>query len=530
MLEEILNKMREAIGKGAFYEAEKVGKENISKFVNSIALHKGTGISLALQNKNDEAYRYFERAYNLDRTDQDVLYNMATLLMQLGQLQRAGKIFEELYLQGNRTLPVLLNYINVFIGTQELVKADKLCQEAFAQYPEDESLFATYLSVLEQNNKLDEAAALLKKNRVTGPAFILSARILRRMKNYSGALAELNKCNFEKLSDDAQIEFNWEKAMILERMCKYNEAWQQFSDVNNQILSSEKGQKIKPDQFWADITFMDKYLSIVSNQDRYVSNEEDKDLQSPVFFISFPRSGTTLMEQILKAHNQIVTTEERSPFQTVLNNLRMKYDLTTFFNELDENKITMLREGFWHAALKTHGDLAGKLLVDKLPLNIIWVPIIRQIFPQSKFVMVYRDPRDVCISAFMQNFKLNSAMVNFLEWQQTAKTYDAVLEIWQKTKDQNPESIFEYRYEDLTSDFLNITQKLLKFVNLPYDDNIENYLQYTKQNHVKSPSYREVINPIHQGALERWRNYALPSKEVMPYLQKWIEKFGYPLD
>ena len=142
--------------------------------------------------------------------------------------------------------------------------------------------------------------------------------------------------------------------------------------------------------------------------------------QAPVFFVGFPRSGTTLLEEILATHPAILTTSERSPIiatqNAVIRAAGGGIPYPDCLDRLGAGKLAAVGGANWARAEAEFGDrIAGKLLVSKLPFNIIELGFIDRILPNSRVVVALRDPRDVCLSCFVQHFQQNDAMANFMD-------------------------------------------------------------------------------------------------------------------
>lgn len=189
----------------------------------------------------------------------------------------------------------------------------------------------------------------------------------------------------------------------------------------------------------------------------------------PVFFVGFPRSGTTLVEQILSSNPSIETTGEE-PLLTDLiqfakNEMKLTKEYPGFLAEdLSPESLGMLRNEYINNLKGLFDNVADSTTyVDKLPLNLIEMGLINRIFPSSKIIMAYRDPRDVCISCFAQAFKMNPAMIQFLTLKDTAVFYAKTMDLWMHYKSILNLDLFEYKYEDLVENTEDITRKMVNF-------------------------------------------------------------------
>ena len=244
------------------------------------------------------------------------------------------------------------------------------------------------------------------------------------------------------------------------------------------------------------------------------------------------RSGTTLMEQMLKAHPNIVTTGEVSPLGPVEDSairLAAKNDLS-YPESLDvwnEDVLAELRLTFSSEVERLFGSLDGKLLIDKLPLNIVLLGLVEKLWPNARVLVALRDPRDACLSCFIQRFALNGAMVNFLDIERTAITYAEVMGLWLQYRETLVLPWHEYRYEDLVDDFESTVRQVLDFIGVDWHPSVLSYREAAKQRVINTPSYREVTAPIHKKALQRWKGYTGSLTPILPALEPFVKQFGY---
>jgi hypothetical protein len=196
--------------------------------------------------------------------------------------------------------------------------------------------------------------------------------------------------------------------------------------------------------------------------------------------------------------------------------------------ELDANRVRRLR-GLYFEELDAFDPAArGKLVVDKLPLNILGAPLIHRLFPDAKFIFAGRHPCDVTLSCFMQNFELNPAMANFLDLGDAARLYDLVLSFWRRSREILPLDVHDVRYEALVEDKEGALRPLLDFLGLPWDDGVaEHQRTAAKRGAISTPSYAQVAQPIYRRASGRWLRYRAEMEDVLPILAPWAEWLGY---
>ena len=119
-------------------------------------------------------------------------------------------------------------------------------------------------------------------------------------------------------------------------------------------------------------------------------------------------------------------------------------------------------------------------------------------------------------------------MINFLDLKRTAVIYDKVMQIWQNSSKLINLNMHIIKYEDLISNFDNETKKMLTFLGLDWEENIKNYKKLLiKKERIRTPSYRQVIQPIYSSSINKWKNYEKELSPIRPIVQKWITYFNY---
>lgn len=226
---------------------------------------------------------------------------------------------------------------------------------------------------------------------------------------------------------------------------------------------------------------------------------------------------------MLAKHPDVVTTNEESP----LAHVATLVDLTQPVDRLTDAGSQRLQREFWDKARSVVGDIGERLLVDKMPLNIEHLDLAACLFPDAKVVLSMRDPRDVCLSCFMQHFAHTSALANFVSLEDTAWVYDRLMSLWQRQKEILPLSWMEFRYEDLIQDMEGTLKPVLDFMGLAWVKEIHDYRDMDFQNKVITPSYRQIGEPLHGRASGRWERYRRHLSPILNTLEPYVRLYGY---
>lgn len=505
-------------------------KPDEAKYFNSL------GNALMALGRTDEALEAFDAALRRDPAFPGAAYNRATVLLGLGRLRAAEQAFRTLHGQGARDAALFVNLATCLIKQNRIPEALDCCREGAAAAPGNAILLATRASACELANDLGGAEAAVREALALQPdlpqARLILARVLRRRKRSEEALAVLEPVLAHLKGGDDHVEALYEQGLILDTLGRAEGAFAAFRESNALMAARPAGRATDPD----------RYRDRLRRLRRWATGERLAALAAeapaaagpaPVFFVGFPRSGTTLMEQVLKAHPGVVTTEERSPLPVVMQmaeKLGERWGLgyPECLSSLGAAEKAKLAEVFWAEAERMVGEpLDGRILVDKLPLNIVDLPLATAILPDAKALVALRDPRDACLSCFIQKFVPNDAMANFFDIGRTAETYAEVMGLWLHYRDILPLPWMEYRYEDLVADFDATVRKVLDFTGAGWDDEVARYREKAEARTIATPSYRDVTSAVYSRSVARWRAYAKDLAPVLPQLEPFVAAFGY---
>lgn len=263
--------------------------------------------------------------------------------------------------------------------------------------------------------------------------------------------------------------------------------------------------------------------------DAWAPLDRSNEWPPPVFLVGFPRSGTTLVDQVLNAHSGVVTLEERPTLARITGDFFDVENGLERLNALEEDAIRWYRSDYWER-VRQWADGAGMstLRVDKLPLNIIYLGLIRRFFPEARIIVVLRDPRDAVLSNFMQFFELNKAMYHFLTLKGAARFYGAVMDLYLRARDALGLTLMEVRYEEMVSDMETVTRRLTHFLDLPWEETMLSYYEHARHRRIKTPSYAQVVEPVYKTSVSRWLRYRHLMAGAETLLEPYVRALGYP--
>jgi len=250
--------------------------------------------------------------------------------------------------------------------------------------------------------------------------------------------------------------------------------------------------------------------------------------RSHVFLVGFPRSGTTLLEQVLASHPDVTAMEERPCLID---------SATAFFGTnagldrlaaLPDSQLQPWRELYWKRVADSKGPLTTPVFLDKMPLNAVFLPLIARLFPGAKILLALRDPRDVVLSCFRRRFAMNAGMYEFTALESAAAYYAAVMALIGIYRGRLALDVAEARHESLIADFDGEAARLCAFLGLEFNDVMRAFAARAHARNIDTPSAAQVARGLSDAGVAQWRRYAPQLEPVFPVLAPFVARFGYP--
>lgn len=245
---------------------------------------------------------------------------------------------------------------------------------------------------------------------------------------------------------------------------------------------------------------------------------------APAFLIGYPRSGTTLVENVLASIPGVEALEERPTLAAGEPFLRQGG--LARLAAADRDTIEALRSAYWQAVASAGIDADGKLFVDKDPLKGLALPLIARVFPAARIIVMLRDPRDVVWSCFRANFALSPAAAEFTDLERAARHYDALMRSQEAFLAALPLARQVLRYEALVANFDAETQHLCDFLGEEWTEEMRNFARTARRRGVSTMSAAQVSKPLYDGS-RQWQRYEEQLRPILPILEPWVERFGY---
>lgn len=246
-----------------------------------------------------------------------------------------------------------------------------------------------------------------------------------------------------------------------------------------------------------------------------------------VFLLGYPRSGTTLVENILASAPGVVALEERDTLFDADEALVPDDGRMPDLDSLEPALLADLRARYWARVQAMSGqEVDGRTFVDMNPFNGIKLPVIARLFPQARILIMRRDPRDVVLSCFRINFTPSPASWAYSELEETARHYDALMRLIELCRVRLPLAYHEVRYDRLVADFEATVAAMAEFVGLPWTEDFRAFDRTAQARGVRTASATQVRRGLYDGR-GRWRRYEGQLAPVLPTLAPWVTRFGF---
>lgn len=466
-------------------------------------------------------------------TDRRVLLQMAGAMRGQNQAWAAAKAMERLADLSPGDVRVLVDWAATLFQAREFERAEEIARRATDVTPQFAPAWSMLARVCERVNKLDEALLAAERAVQLDPSSATAAIDLANVEQRLGKLPEARDRMLRLLGrggvpDDARSTIHLQLGQTLDTLGESAEAMRH-------ILEGKRLWRMQPRVARHSMEIFPKRLAAYAAVDwekeasKWGRRREER--EAPIFFVGFPRSGTTLLETMLSSHRRIVATDEQPILVETINTVRRRMPQGREFPDhlctLGEDELAEMERTYWSFAERDIGAerLAGKRLLDKMPLNICYLPVVRRVFPGAKVLVALRDPRDVCISCLFQPFGPNDAMVHFTTMESTVALYRRVMELWLTYRRTLGLEWMESRYEDLVAEPEARIRAILEFLGEEWDENVLKFAE--RKRSVRTPSYRGVAQGVHSRSVKRWEKHRETIGPHLAMLAPVLEALGY---
>ena len=494
------------------------------------------------EGRHNDSLKLYERAIACDPKNAALIVEAARSYGQRFDYQRANALIERADAVAPNDVSVQSSIGDLYITLQDFPSAERCYLHILQQKPDRKHRVRAQVAlarIYERLHRIDEATEMVDLAIKDWPehpnANFYAAKLLRR-KGQNDAAIE----SFKQLTHRSDISPEI-KANAWYEIAKQQDQSQDFDNAFASLLEAKRSYDNQTEQAWRvanKISDNNRMMLNAISVDHFkrwaVRSHELTPLPGQLsWLIGHPRSGTTLIEQVLDGHDSLVSADEldvlaRCVYPELGSKAGEQCDAPSMLDRAESEDIDKARSDYWLKTESALGEPAnGRMLLDKNPELTLLLPMICRTFPESKILFAIRDPRDVVISCFSQSLPLNSVSVYYLTLEDTAKKYATVMSGWLKLREMINVDWIEIRYEDTVADLEAQAKRCLDFLKLDWTSDVLDYHKRAQSKHVHSPTYESVTKPIYKSAVGRWRNYEKQLAPVMKILEPFVKEFSY---
>jgi tetratricopeptide (TPR) repeat protein len=449
-----------------------------------------------------KAFAEYDEAARLQPENGQYYFLLAITQFTLGNTDASGQSLQTAVMldPGHALAHSLLGYWYLTQGMVEEARASS--DRAVALAPDDAEILASHASVLEVSGELDEAweiiQGLIQRGHVTATSVTLYGSLAQHRGQQERALELMGDsiASGQIRSDNAGIRFI--AAGLLDSVGRYDEAFSQAAYANE--LSR---RPFDPDVHDATI-------------DRLIAGQTRERMQSltratyvsdvPVFIVGMPRSGTSLVEQILASHPDVHGAGELDLINRVvwgtLDMLKAREDeYPACLERLTIDQANGMAQIYLEPLIALNP--AARYITDKMPLNFLHLDLIQLLLPKARVIHCRRNPMDTCLSCYMKYFGASHGFkYDLYHLGRFHRLSDRLMAHWKKVLDL---PILDVQYEEMVADQPGQARRMLEFLGLEWSDRCVRFHETKRA--VATASVQQVRVPIYKSSMERWRHY-----------------------
>ena len=443
---------------------------------------------------------HYRRALELSQArDPITLANLAWNLKMQGRMSEARALYRETMATEPDVFQTLLGFARLEEADRDFAAAGELLDRCERLAPGHSGVRLTRAVVQSRTGRFDDAMATL------------------------GAIGEARDGGV--LAPHELLE----KGRLLDRMGRYGEAFEAFSQ-GKALLREISGQEYLAEEAQDLAARLAKFFT--AQRLSLLPRAAITDGPQPVFIVGFPRSGTTLVEQILSAHSQISAGDEL-PFiheiaaimpRLLASPLAYPEALSELWMGDRQDGLDDLRDHYLRrAAREGFIEPGARWFTDKMPLNETHLGLIALMFPKSPIIHLIRHPLDVVLSTFANQFTHGLHCGNALDT--AARHYALTAELVEHYKAELPMNCLALRYEEIVERPEECVRAMLGFIGAAFEPQCLRFEQ--NRRHARTASYAQVSEPLYDRSLYRHRRYAKQLAPVVPILRPAMDRLGY---
>jgi len=463
-----------------------------------------------------EAEDLLRKALKLEPEFTDALMNLGAALINQGRYDDADEILHQALKQKPGNASVLANLATVSCANGDTEEAEKLAKRSLKKNPANSNMYMLLARMNLESGRTDEAIYQYNKaigiDQFAGQAYNGLAYAKKYTRNDIPAITRYENALNSGMPAASRSHIHFALGKMKDDLGEYDEAFRHYQQAN--LLANKAYDESGTRLFF-------KHFKQVFSADRLATlSGSGHGSDEPVFIAGMPRSGTSLVEQIISSHREAGGAGEFGGIEDVVKALCDPDNLKGVKQACESNLVPdkLRSQAAQYLNILRNRAMPGKRIVDKTPGNYLYLGLIRVLFPKAKIVHVMRNPLDNCLSCYFQDFENLPWSFDLKHVAQRYNFYREVMSHW--TSVFPDKSILDIQYETLIDRPKDETRRLIAFLGLPWDSAC---LEFYKANRaVKTASMWQVRQPIYKTSRMRALHYAKYLTELANNLKKHL--------
>ncbi|MCP4023669.1 MAG: tetratricopeptide repeat protein [Desulfobacteraceae bacterium] len=489
---------------GQTNEAVSAYKKALAINPRFIVSYNNLGNVLQDDGQIDEAIATYKKALLIDPECEDLYNNLGIALKEAGLLEEAISNFKMAVNLQPKFVSAYINQGNVLKDIGQSDKAIAAYKTALSIRPDDADALHNLGIVLEKEGQTKEAIDCFKKAVAFQPDYVEAHRHLSNAvlhTRYDDQMAAMESLYLEKnLSSPKKAYLGFALGKAFEDIKAYEKSFDYIFEANRLKRSSYQYAILEDQDKFNQIK--QRFLPDFFSPCKGMGCMDD----TPIFILGMPRSGTTLVEQILASHPLIFGAGELHDLSLVAQKRPWIWSAMQSEGQLPDTIEQDLKNAGqeYIKRIRSHAQTT-KFITDKMPQNFLYIGWIKAILPNAKVIHCTRTPMDTCFSIYKNHFSAKDSHKYAYDLKELGQYYNLYLDLMEHWETTLPGFIHEINYEKLVSDQENQTRKLVEYCQVPWNDDCLSF--HKTHRHVSTASALQVRRPIYKDSVALWKQH-----------------------
>lgn len=472
---------------------------------NNPVYHNNLGAAYLVLDNLKSAAEHFRKAMRIKPDYWDAVTNLADCCYRLSRFDEAIDAYQAALRINPNHLPSLRQVAMAQLNKGDFNSAEKSFHNLLEQAPEDLKSLAGMAILRSYQGQLEKAEELCKRILAIDPRNIDA--LIRLITLGRSAIPDNAVEILETTAQDSALKKS-DQVLLYDALAKAYDSQLQFDTAFHYYQrANQVRSRIKQNQFNLEDT-QNRFATLIEVMTpAFFKARENFSSSSttPIFIVGMPRSGTSLVEQILSSHSQVFGAGELDDigkFAGIFSQNKQSAEFKQALTAIDADMISQLAQAYLQRinSLSDHSPY----VVDKMPQNFEHLWLIKLLFPNAKIIHCQRDPMDTCFSCYVTNFTKEHGYKHDLRTLgQYYKLYETLMAHWQQVFSEA--SIFNVPYESLVDDPENRVRDMLRYCELEWQDSCLEF--YKTERVVRTASYMQVKRKMYRSSVGRWKHY-----------------------